>query len=249
MKDKTKYAKNTPQSMSDGFQYYTKILTEIIFRFSDRQDDSEIASLYSTYRYAVKFWTRLHKGIENCPDPKDLPTLKENNNNAYTALQSLAEYCGKVKVKRQYKRWQDLLPIVETYVKEGRFENQAKLKRDLECSKGTVVKIVKHSDILKKEIEYNKTHPKTHKVKSSTKEILNTIEDSAPEPLPSITETNEIFAELLERVLKEQPKMYEQTKKEISNMDDEGKRRFAQVYEKSPTPLKTPKTQTQYKQL
>ena len=68
-------------------------------------------------------------------------------------------------------------------------------------------------------------------------------------------EADEILAELLERVQKDQPDMFETTKTQIKNMDTNGKRRFAAVYkrdyQKQKNTLKKdgPKTQRQYKQV
>ena len=261
---RAKYAPPNAETMADVFQFYAKIVRGIVNTYAEHQDDPELGRLYTTYKQAIRTWTILHKGVKNCPDPKDMPTLESKQYSVYVAAQALIEFCEKVPVKRAYKRWPDYLPEAEKIVTDGRFENMATLQRQLRISKGTAQEIRKHSAIVSQAAKANKLHPKTHKVESLSKQNPGTrqwhdIETEAPEEPPSLTEANDALSELLEGLAKENHPQLESTKREIDGMNDDGKRALAQALKEHPDISKRPKSlrkdayktqkQVQYKQL
>jgi len=83
------------QGVRQGFREYQEYITGELNKYACRQNDSEVARDYITYRQLIQSWMKIAKSdCKNCPDFPEPPTLIEDN--YYAGLISLAKYCEKV---------------------------------------------------------------------------------------------------------------------------------------------------------
>jgi len=243
-----KYAKNTPQSMADGFALFAKIITETV---TNSQNDSVLVTLYNLYRQSVKNWINFHKGVKNCPALTNLPTLKENKDSPYMAMLKLAEYCEKPKAIRRYGRWQQYKPMAEALVEKYGFSTKKALYLQIPCPKNTLEKIIEHSDILKKAIK--QPHPERKRPVGLPEPENDTGIERTEKPPISNIEVDETLAELLEIVRRETPQLYPKTKADIDSRGSDERRELAEAippeYLNRPSALSLDATQQQYKKL
>jgi predicted transcriptional regulator len=152
--------------------------------------------------------------------------------------------------------WQQAKTKAEALVREKGYLGFVKLIEAVGCSEGTLRKVITgKSSFLKQEKETYESISKTLRAVGLTAEMVATYEGKSDTPQLSDAETKKILAEILERIQKEQPDMYEPTKKQIDEMSTERKREFAKVYQRDYQNKKStlkkggPKTQRQYKQV
>lgn len=152
--------------------------------------------------------------------------------------------------------WQEAKTKAEALVKEKGYLGFGKLKEAVGCSEGTLRKVItEKSDFLKQEKETYESISKALKAVGLTAEVVATYEGKSESTKLSDAEIETILNEMLERVERERPELFEPTKKQINEMDPDQKREFAKVYKRDYQNKKSTlkkgghKTQRQYKQV
>ncbi len=150
--------------------------------------------------------------------------------------------------------WQQAQEKAEVLVDEKGYLGFKKLYEAIGCSEGTLRKVITKSAKLQQAKEQYESTSITLKAVGFTAKVIATYETSAG-PKLSDTETDEILAEMLERIKRERPEMLEPTEEQLDKMNPDQKREFAAVYKrdyrnrKAALNKKGPKTQRQYKQV
>jgi hypothetical protein len=145
--------------------------------------------------------------------------------------------------------WKDVRAKAEAIVAKNGFPGVAKLSKDIGCDERTLNKAIKKSPKLQKAKRLHK--PCSSKAVGLTEKVLETQEDPSGS-LMSDAEVNEILDDLLKETAEKKPEMLEQTKRELDNMDSDGKRKLAEEYNrnhKHTTLWNESKTPRQYKQI
>jgi hypothetical protein len=146
-------------------------------------------------------------------------------------------------------RWQDAQKKAKALVDKAGFLGFEKLKRAVTCHRKTLRKAIKKSPKLTKaEADYKATSS-TLKVVGLTEKVLATYEQPSEGPSLSDTKVEEILAELLKNVKKENPAMLEETRAKLQNMVPEGRRRLAETYKSTALSKNGPKKPRQYKKV
>lgn len=146
-------------------------------------------------------------------------------------------------------RWQDVQEKAERIVDESEWQGFGKLRKAVGgCSKNTLRKAVDDSGKLKEAEAQYKSMSGTLKAVGLTSKTLAIYGKSSEEKLPSETEANEILDELLRQTKKEKPKMFEEIKKKLDEMDSESRQKLASAY-KNKTLGEDPKKPRQYKEV
>jgi hypothetical protein len=151
--------------------------------------------------------------------------------------------------------WQKARKKAEALVDEKGYLGFQKLTKAVGCSEGTLRKIIKEksSKLRQAKKQYESTS-KTLKAVGFTAKVIATYEDSSGSQL-SDTETHGILTEMLDHIKRERPEMFEQTKKQLDEMNPDGKRKFAAIYQRDyqnkdkSLSKDGPKTLRQYKQV
>lgn len=150
--------------------------------------------------------------------------------------------------------WKEARTKAEALVDEKGYLGHKKLYEAIGCSDNTLRRAINNSSKLQEAKEQYKSLSKTLKAVGLTAKVVKTYEDTSG-PKLSDTEVDEILVEMLERIKREQPKIFEQTKEQLDEMNPDGKRRFAAVYKRDyqnkdkSLSKDGPKTQRQYKQV
>ncbi len=151
-------------------------------------------------------------------------------------------------------RWPEAKKKAEALVYEKGFIGHKKLYEAIGCSDNTLRKAIVNSPKLQEAKEQYKSTSKTLKAVGFTAKVIATYETSSG-PKLSDAEADEILTKMMGRIKREQPEMFEPTKKQLDEMPSDGKREFAAIYQRDyqnkdeSLSKNGPKTQRQYKQV